>query len=249
MYQPELGRFLQPDPQEFEAGDYNLYRYCHNDPVNRSDPTGLQVVYSLTSWGGGSWSSRGDGLTKLDVHRLNEGKIIDAIKNFEKDISKERGSSRVSWSGRVNEIHDPNHKFGSDLTVAATTWAVNPTAITNGRLTGFHNELNINIYWNDNARSQDQLIASDMVRPRGEFAHARDAFYMAANPYYRADGSKLPSARSVADDVACRLVGTRTPADVAEKQMKDALNPWVVDSMARSHFELDGPGKPHSYGF
>ena len=25
MYQPELGRFLQPDPKEFGAGDYNLY--------------------------------------------------------------------------------------------------------------------------------------------------------------------------------------------------------------------------------
>jgi uncharacterized protein RhaS with RHS repeats len=43
MYQPELGRFLQPDPQEFTAGDYNLYRYCHNDPVNNSDPTGMAV--------------------------------------------------------------------------------------------------------------------------------------------------------------------------------------------------------------
>ena len=42
MYQPELGRFLQPDPKQFAAGDYNLYRYCHNDPVNRSDPTGLR---------------------------------------------------------------------------------------------------------------------------------------------------------------------------------------------------------------
>ena len=41
MYQPELGRFLQPDPKHFAAGDYNLYRYCHNDPVNRSDPMGL----------------------------------------------------------------------------------------------------------------------------------------------------------------------------------------------------------------
>jgi RHS repeat-associated protein len=42
MYQPELGRFMQPDPKHFAAGDYNLYRYCHNDPVNHSDPTGLQ---------------------------------------------------------------------------------------------------------------------------------------------------------------------------------------------------------------
>ena len=44
MYQPELGRFLQPDPKQFEAGDYNLYRYCHNDPVNKSDPLGLYDV-------------------------------------------------------------------------------------------------------------------------------------------------------------------------------------------------------------
>jgi len=40
-YQPELGRFLQPDPKHFAAGDYNIYRYCHNDPVNKSDPMGL----------------------------------------------------------------------------------------------------------------------------------------------------------------------------------------------------------------
>jgi RHS repeat-associated protein len=41
LYNPELGRFMQPDPKEFAAGDYNLYRYCHNDPVNHADPTGL----------------------------------------------------------------------------------------------------------------------------------------------------------------------------------------------------------------
>ncbi len=40
MYQPELGRFLQPDPKQFAAGDYNFYRYCHNDPVNHLDPSG-----------------------------------------------------------------------------------------------------------------------------------------------------------------------------------------------------------------
>jgi RHS repeat-associated protein len=44
LYQPELGRFMQPDPKEFAAGDYNLYRYCHNDPVNRADPLGLTTV-------------------------------------------------------------------------------------------------------------------------------------------------------------------------------------------------------------
>jgi RHS repeat-associated protein len=44
LYQPELGRFLQPDPKQFEAGDYNLYRYCHNDPINRIDPFGMEDI-------------------------------------------------------------------------------------------------------------------------------------------------------------------------------------------------------------
>src|SRR5437016_11127444 len=48
LYHPELGRFLQPDPKEFGAGDYNLYRYCHNDPVNRSDPMGLDSGQRLS---------------------------------------------------------------------------------------------------------------------------------------------------------------------------------------------------------
>jgi hypothetical protein len=52
MYQPELGRFLQPDPKQFDAGDYNLYRYCHNDPVNKRDPLGLDTAVAI---GGLRW--------------------------------------------------------------------------------------------------------------------------------------------------------------------------------------------------
>jgi hypothetical protein len=41
VYNPELGRFLQTDPTGFGAGDMNLFRYCGDDPVDGSDPTGL----------------------------------------------------------------------------------------------------------------------------------------------------------------------------------------------------------------
>jgi RHS repeat-associated protein len=41
FYHPALGRFLQADPTGFDAGDMNLFRYCGDDPVDRSDPTGL----------------------------------------------------------------------------------------------------------------------------------------------------------------------------------------------------------------
>jgi len=40
-YNPTLGRFMSEDPKGFDAGDYNLYRYVHNDPLDLTDPMGL----------------------------------------------------------------------------------------------------------------------------------------------------------------------------------------------------------------
>jgi RHS repeat-associated protein len=40
-YNPGLGRFMSEDPKLFDAGDYNLFRYCHNDPIDFTDPMGL----------------------------------------------------------------------------------------------------------------------------------------------------------------------------------------------------------------
>ena len=42
-YHPGLGRFMSEDPKLFEAGDYNLFRYCHNDPIDFTDPMGLDA--------------------------------------------------------------------------------------------------------------------------------------------------------------------------------------------------------------
>ena len=41
-YDPDIGRFLTPDPIGF-AGGLNLYAYCGNDPVNNVDPDGTAV--------------------------------------------------------------------------------------------------------------------------------------------------------------------------------------------------------------
>jgi RHS repeat-associated protein len=49
MYNPDLGRFLQTDPTGFDAGDMNLFRYCDDDPVDRSDPTGLVSLDAASS--------------------------------------------------------------------------------------------------------------------------------------------------------------------------------------------------------
>jgi len=41
-YNPATGTFLTRDPA---AADVNLYRYCHNDPISSTDPTGLYEEY------------------------------------------------------------------------------------------------------------------------------------------------------------------------------------------------------------
>jgi RHS repeat-associated protein len=42
MYSPSWGRFLQPDPLGY-AGGANLYAYVNNDPLNHTDPSGLDT--------------------------------------------------------------------------------------------------------------------------------------------------------------------------------------------------------------
>jgi RHS repeat-associated protein len=55
-YDPALRRWTAPDPLGVAAGDVNRYRFVHDDPINRSDPSGLcdVVTVGLTGSLGGA---------------------------------------------------------------------------------------------------------------------------------------------------------------------------------------------------
>lgn len=46
FYSPDIGRFLQGDPIGFNGDATNLYRYCGNNPLKYSDPSGETVYIS-----------------------------------------------------------------------------------------------------------------------------------------------------------------------------------------------------------
>jgi RHS repeat-associated protein len=52
---PTMGVFLQPDPIGFKGDAANIYRFCNNNAVNRSDPTGLFDIWkNLTNFFNGN---------------------------------------------------------------------------------------------------------------------------------------------------------------------------------------------------
>ena len=48
-YSPGLGKFLQRDPIRYEGGE-NLYSFGNADPLNSSDPDGLEPKYDQQDW-------------------------------------------------------------------------------------------------------------------------------------------------------------------------------------------------------
>lgn len=117
MYQPELGRFLQPDPMEFAAGDFNLYRYCHNDPVNKSDPFGLVPP--------------AEGL--MDLPRKTVQEIKEAMKENIRRTQAEQSPDGPGGKPRYQEQRTMNYDNGKGERKNSTETGTTRMGYTQGR--------------------------------------------------------------------------------------------------------------------
>ncbi|MEW6412449.1 MAG: RHS repeat-associated core domain-containing protein [Candidatus Zixiibacteriota bacterium] len=86
-YEPELGRYITPDPLGLGAGDVNLYRYVWNSPHSFVDPWGLKI-----DWGHYRVNNM---YVRYNLERLNQA-IIDQGYDNESFTIRVTGGDRYS---------------------------------------------------------------------------------------------------------------------------------------------------------
>ncbi|MDP9414119.1 MAG: RHS repeat-associated core domain-containing protein [Pseudomonadota bacterium] len=125
MYNPKLGRFMQADPIGYDDG-MNMYTYVKGDPVNFTDPTGLEVqgpeiiVYGFSSSGASGEVFRGtrSGSTTADLVRKLENLPLDPSEEAAEDIvvTADRG---VQTATRLSKAIEGLKRIYSRLKPAA----------------------------------------------------------------------------------------------------------------------------------
>ncbi len=96
FYHPRLGRFLQTDPIGYKD-DMDLYSYVGNDPVNKTDPTGMY--------------GRGEGWTEKQWKQFDRAQKAAAGKMESKATSLEKQAAKLDKKGKEG---------GDDLRTAAS---------------------------------------------------------------------------------------------------------------------------------
>jgi RHS repeat-associated protein len=96
-YHPGLGRFMSEDPKLFDAGDYNLFRYCHNDPIDNLDPMGLQDTVA-------TYSPR-------ETSQLKEA-VQEALRQAAQQRAYAHAYSRGNFEGGTSFIGTANYTMG-----------------------------------------------------------------------------------------------------------------------------------------
>jgi len=96
-YDPVVGRFLSPDPvlpQPANTGNFNIYSYASNNPINFTDPNGMYVCQGS----GKNCASFRDRIKKIDQasRRLPAGTGKDSLKAVVDAYGAEGGQGNVN---------------------------------------------------------------------------------------------------------------------------------------------------------
>jgi len=138
-YHPSLGRFMSEDPKLFDAGDYNLFRYCHNDSIDNVDPMGLEENLAqkpISAWDptGRAWAKKvitGSHIAISIQDALAWRELVGLSTTFARASESSLGGfamgevkSNQGQPSRIHRVYDlPTKGTPQDLARAAATKA------------------------------------------------------------------------------------------------------------------------------
>lgn len=111
-YVPQLGRFLQPDPQP--GGSANAYAYTHGNPLNESDPSG---EWSLNETSGDlSAVGTGEGVQLQGGTGIASGAVMPAPVNtqMEEAFWAAPPWDQVTAGGEEYEEYEEEGEYGTE---------------------------------------------------------------------------------------------------------------------------------------
>lgn len=245
LYNPELARFMQPDPKEFSAGDYNLYRYCHNDPVNRSDPTGLQESERIRD--DPQWANA----RFFDSSNNKQGGYYPSPADFAAAAQAKVDTfnkSQKGWTAHFEMTNPPSSEFRPNQAATVRWDAQSRVTRENGTIVSTGADLNIHARWNSAAPAAAQRFA--LREGRGEIAHVTDALKYVSQPGVYLDRTgggmvarTVPAGSASFGQTSRQIIGTNMSTEDAQRKLNDTLNDWVTGSMAVSHDYWDNSGR------
>jgi len=145
-YDPETGRFLQPDPIGYQGG-LNLYAYVGNNPTNWVDPLGLYLslllaqavqnsvdtpyyagmIFGEIGWWRSQWQKDATTRTFDDYNPLSATSLHQAraaIAHVYLNLGKSTKDSKVMIIPTEEELQDENIRYGWERAVEGAWDAV-----------------------------------------------------------------------------------------------------------------------------